>query len=89
MPKKFAVEPFCAVFGKFPVANKVMDKKGEYQDFPSKISCLTVPKSFVGQPFRVSVVSGIEKFYVSEGYVTIFCRNFLFHSAEKFLKATL
>ena len=50
-------------FRKFPVAKKFMDKKGECQDFPSKISCLTVPKNFVGQPFRVSLISGIEKFY--------------------------
>ena len=44
---------------------------GEYQKFPSKISCLTVSKTFVEQPFRVSLNSGIKKFYVSEGYVTI------------------
>ena len=56
---------------------------GECQDFPSKFSCLTVPKKFVGQPFRVSPISGIEKFYASEGYVTISCRTFLSHSAEK------
>ena len=55
-----------------------MDKRGggEYQDFPSKIFCLTVPKNFVGEPFSVSLISGIEQFYASEGYVTIFCRNF-------------
>ena len=62
---------------------------GECQDIPSKISCLTVPKNFVGQPFRVSLVSSIKNFYASEGYVTIFCRNFLSHSAEKFRRGTL
>ena len=62
---------------------------GGCQDFPSKISCLTVPKNFVAQPFRVSLISGIEKIYASEGYVTNFCRNFLSHSAEKFRRATL
>ena len=43
-------------FRKFPVAKKFMDKKGEgeYQDFPSKIFCLTIPKNFVGEPFGVS-----------------------------------
>ena len=61
----------------------------ECQDFPSKISCLTVPKDSVGQPFRVSLISGIEKFYASEGYVTIFCRNFLSHSTETFRRGTL
>ena len=62
---------------------------GECQDFPSKISCLTVPKNFVGQPLSVSLISGIGKLYASEGYVTIFCRNFLSHSAEKLHRGTL
>ena len=55
-----------------------MDKRegGEYQDLPSKIFCLTVPKKFVGEPFSVSLISGIEKLYASEGYVTIFRRKF-------------
>ena len=34
-----------------------------------------MPKSLVGEPFSVSLISGIEKFYASEGYVTIFRRN--------------
>ena len=40
-------------FRKFPVANKFMDEKGEgeYQNFPSKIFCLTVSKHFVEDPF--------------------------------------
>ena len=53
-----------------------MDKKGEYQDFPSKLFCLTVPKNFVAEPFSVSLISGTEKSYASEGYVTIFRRKF-------------
>ena len=45
-----------------------MDKRGgEYQDFPSKIICLTVPKNFAGEPFRVSVISGIEKVWIRGG----------------------
>ena len=55
-----------------------------FSDFPSKISCLTVPKNFVGQPFRVCLISGIENFYASEGYVTIFCGNFLSHTPKIF-----
>ncbi len=47
---------------KFLAAKKFMDKKaGEYQDFLSKIFCLTVPNIFVGEPFSVSLISGIEK----------------------------
>ena len=63
VPKNFVGEPFCAVFQKFPVAKKFMDKKGggEYQNFPSKIFCLTVPKIFVGEPLSISLISGIEK----------------------------
>ena len=39
-----------------------MDKRGgEYQNFPSKTFCLTVPKNFVGEPFSVSLISGIGK----------------------------
>ena len=56
---------------------------GEYQDFPSKIFCLTVPKNFVGEPFSVSLISGNGKFYASEGYVTIFCRNFFVSQCRK------
>ena len=48
-----------------------------------------MPKNFVGQPFRVSLISGIEKIYASEDYVTIFCRNFLSHSTEKIRRGTL
>ena len=55
-----------------------MDKRREggsdYQIF-RRISCLTVPKNSKGEPFSVSLISGIEKFYASEGYVTIFCRK--------------
>ena len=65
-----------------------MDKRGEgrreYHDFPSKNVCLTVPKNFVGETFSVSLISGIERFYASEIYLTILCRNFFCLSAEKF-----
>ena len=39
----------------------------EYQDFPSKFICVTVPKTFVDEPFSVSLISVIEKIYASEG----------------------
>ena len=77
-------------FRNFLVPKNVRDKRGGgYHDFLSKLFCLTVPKNFVGQPFRVSLISDIEKFYASEGYVTIFCRNFLSHNAETFRRGTL
>ena len=31
---------------------------------------------FVEEPFSVSLISGIEKFYAQEGYIAIFCRKF-------------
>ena len=44
--------------------------------FTVEIFCLTVPKTFVGQPFSVSLISGIINFHASESNVTIFCRFF-------------
>ena len=60
-------------FRKFPVAKSLWIRGGgKYPDFPSKVFCLTVPKNFVGEPFIVSLFSGVEKIRASEGYVTIF-----------------
>ena len=56
-----------------------------YHNFPSKIYCLTVPKNFVGEPFSVSLVSGIERFYASESYVTILCRFFFVSLSKNFI----
>ena len=64
-------------FRKFTVVKKFLDRRGgEYQDFPSKNFCLTVPEKFVGEPFSKSPVSGVEKVYASDGYVTIFYQKF-------------
>ena len=57
-------------FRKVPVAKKLTDKRrggGEYQHFPSKIFCLTVPKFSVAKPFSVSLFSGIEKVWIRGG----------------------
>ena len=63
-----------------------MHKRGvEYQDFPSKTFCLTVPRIFIGKPFSVSLLSGSEEVWIREGGVSSFSvDNFLSHSAEKF-----
>ena len=88
VPKNFVAEPFC-VSQNFCYRKNLWIRGGrEYHNFLSKIFCLTVPKIFVGEPFCVSLISVIEKFYASEVYVTIFCRNFLSHSAEKFRRGT-
>ena len=53
-------------FRKFPVAKKFMDKGGgEYQDFPLIFFCLTVPKNVIGEPFSLSLISGIEKIWMT------------------------
>ena len=49
---------------------------GEYRNIPSKIFCLKVPKSFEVESFSLSIFSGIERFYASEGYLTFFRRKF-------------
>ena len=64
------VNPSVLCFRKFPVAKKLMQKGGgEYQEFPSKNSCLTVPKMkiSVGESFTVALILGIEKFCIREG----------------------
>ena len=58
---------------------------GEDQNFLSKTFCLTVPKNFVGEPFSVSLISAIEKFYASEGYVTIFVEIFCLAVPKNFV----
>ena len=73
---KFFENSSVLCFRKIPVAKKFMEKRGwEYQVFLSKTFRLTVPKRFEGEPVNVSLTSGIEKFYASEDYVTIFCRK--------------
>ena len=58
-------------FRKVPLEKKLTDRGeeggGEYQHFPSKIFCQTVPKISVGKPFSVSVLSGIEKVWIGGG----------------------
>ncbi len=75
-------------FRKYLVSKKFKEERGrEYQDFPSKIFCLAVPKNFVGESFSASLFSGMEKFYASErGEVVsrFSVENFLSHGVENF-----
>ena len=77
---------------------KSLDKRGgggsEYQDSPSKVFCLRVPKTFIEEPlcavFRK--VSKREKIYGLEAgrRVSSFSlENFLSHSAENFRRRTI
>ena len=65
-------------FRNFPAAKKIMEKRGEggsIKILRPNFFCLTVPKNFVGELFKVSLNWSIEKFYAWEGYVRIFCRK--------------
>ena len=65
--KKFQGEPFCAVSEIYFGSERVCIKEGgEYQGFPSKNCCPTLPKTFAWEPFRVSLVLSFEKLYASE-----------------------
>ena len=46
---------------------KVCRRRGEYQVFPSKFFCLTVPKISVVESFTVALVLGIEKVWITGG----------------------
>ena len=83
MPKNFFEELFC-VSENFRY-RKMLERReeGGYQDFLLKTFCLTVPKIFVGEPFNVSLISGIENFYAYEGNITIFYRIFVVSQYRK------
>ena len=68
------------------MVKKFTDKRGvEYQDFPSKTFCITVPRNFVGKPFSVSLLFGADEVWIREWGISGFSvDNFLSHSAEKF-----
>ena len=76
-------------FRNIPVAKRFMDKRGgEYQDFPSKIFCLTVPRNFVGEPFRVSLIRVSKKFLLQRviSRFSILCRIFFVSHCRKISK---
>ena len=60
----------------------------ECHDFSSKMFCLAVPKNFVGEPFCVSLISGVEKFYAYEGSSRFSTENCLSHRTEKLRRGT-
>ena len=87
MPKSFVGEPFSVSLT--AGTEKVWIGRGEYQDFPSQIFCLTVPKNFVGEPFSVSLIAGTEKVWIRRVVASrLPVANFLSHSAEKFRRGT-
>ena len=63
-----------------------MDQQGRVSKFSFEQFFCESAEKFVGEPISVSLVSGIEKCYASEGYVTIFCRNFFVSQYRKTLQ---
>ena len=72
-------------FRKITATEKFIDQMGggESEAFPWKIFCLTMPKSFIREPFIVSLFSGFETYSASEGYATVFCRKFFVSECRK------
>ena len=76
----------------FLVAKKFGYEWGEeYQDFPSKMLCLTVPKISVGESFTAALFPGCEKVWIGwGGGVSRFSvQKFMSHSAEIFHRGVL
>ena len=80
----------CTNFG----YRKSLDRRGwgggGYQEIPSKIFRLTVPKVFVGESFAVALISGTEKVWRrGVGVSWFYVKNFLSHSLENFRRGIL
>ena len=75
----------------FRVPIKFGEEEGVYQDFLSKIFCLTLPKKFAGNPsvlcFRKFPLA--KKFMDKRGGIKMFCRFFLSHTDEYFRRGNL
>ena len=61
-------------FRNIPVAENLWIREGGYQDFPSKLFCLTLLNSFAGEPFSAvfQQTSGSEKAYGLAGGIKVF-----------------
>ncbi len=71
----------CINFGN----RKSLEKGGgEYQKFPSKFFCVTVPKISVGESFSVALIFG-EEGGVSKVYVEMF----LSHNADEYFRSRI
>ena len=55
------------------VSKKFLERRGEYQEFPSKVFCLTLPGFFVGEPISVSLFFGQRQIFSFRGL----CHGFL------------
>ena len=55
----------------------------EYQDFLSKVFCVTVPKFSVGETFFAALISGIEKVWIRGGVISNFRRKLIVSQCRK------
>ena len=67
---------YCCI--NFDYRKSFGEEVGEYQDFPSKVLCLTVPKKSVGESLTAALILGNEKVcirkWVYQGFRSkIFC----------------
>ena len=82
MPKNFVGERFSVSL--IAGTKKVRIREWEYQDFASKIFCVTVLKTFVGEPFSVSLIAGTEKVWIRRGgSIKTFRRKFFVSQGRK------
>ena len=63
--------------------------RGRYQKFLSKSFCLTVPKNFVEEPFRVSLIRVSKNFMLQRVMSRYSVEKFLCHSTEPFHRGPL
>ena len=63
---------------------KNLDKKGEYQDFPSNFLSYSAEIFRRGNPLVFTTFGNRKSLDKGGGIIKIFCRNFLSHSAGLF-----
>ena len=81
MPNISVGESF--IFALYSGTEKVWIRRWEYQDFPSRKFCLTVPKTYVGESFTVALFFGSEKVWIRGGESRYSAENFLSHGDGK------
>ena len=87
MPNISVGESF--IFALYSGTEKVWIRRWEYQDFPSRKFCLTVPKTYVVESFTVALFFGSEKVWIRGGESRYSAENFLSHSAGKIRRGIL
>ena len=71
MQKNFVGEFFTVAL--LAGTGKIYRREREYQDFPSEILCLTVPKISVGEFFTVAIILCFEKVWIRVRGIKTYC----------------